>query len=498
MVAPNPVAASLPQVQRGDSARWFLAGSLDYCARRAEDLPALAPRALEWYFRLALVPLAVPFGVVLDLGYLLLEGESFRFRSTLDAPRGDAQVQAVRDDYETLVLARRLRESRFQRVHRLVRDSHDDDLALTRALELLLTPVAAGLSQPFVVTDPPVPPVDFDGDLAAARVAFEAAVQAPGALLRALREITTQANELDLDRRLEDEDLFEIEYARYFPRQSLRLAARRIKEVARRLGPSRRAGLRAMRDRALADTALESVGTYPTGGIAELTTAGPVENLVPSELVYLEPDEPVDPFLVRFAENEVLRYLRDSAVHRMLRRTVVFAVEDCDEFLGPVSGDLAGTKVIRCLMGLALALAGDLQRVFRRDDIAFRFELLTAPGSAESAEHREMLEVLHLLFRAKEQQGRVVVTASDRGPLEAVEALPREAHRSRCAVVFARPRSLVELSRARPPAGTRVLPVPVYTVEPPGEGQRYALNLTGQILPALREARERLLEGMLG
>lgn len=486
----------------GESARSYLLGSLVYSARHPDDLPALAPRALKWYRRLLTLGRIGPFNVVLDLGWLLLDGEQFRFRSYFSDTRLDPAERATREAYEARVLVRRLQERNFERVRRILLDSQDPDLAVTRVLELVLGPACEDLPGLYAVDDPDSLQVDFDrADFVRARDAFESAEEAPGLFLGVLDALADLGPRMDLDRILQDEDFYELQHIRVFPRDSLREVARRIKATERLLGPRRRRSTRVFRERALADTNLESVGTYPTGGIAELTTTGPLDNLVSSELIYLDPNEPVDPFLLRFAENELLRYLRDSTVLRMMRRSVAFVIEECAEFACPlVRGyELHGTKVNRCLMGLVMALTADLMAIFAQDDVDFTLLLVGSPGeTAESqAERREVVEVLHLLLREKEEQGAARVEAVE-GPFASVVARMRPASgRHLTTVALARPEVIATLDGLRLP-DTRVVPVAVHTWERGREVAGLNLVLAEDPLAALREAREAILEGMIG
>ncbi len=483
---------------RGETARGFLVGSLSYSARDPAELPALAPRALDWYRHLLDVGVAAPFGAVLDLGYLFCEGEAFRFRSFFADAALDETERATRESYETRVLVRRLQETNFPRVRRLILDNAEPDLALVRVLEILFRAADLRLVRRLAVEESHSLRLEFEPDEPLrARQEFELAAGQPGLLLRLVGELAEAGPDLDLDQLIRAEDLYEIEHVRVFPRESLREVARRIKGVERMLHETHRLDGLALRDLAMADTTLESVGTYPTGGIAELTTRGPIENLVSSELVYLERDAPIDPFLVRFAENELLKYLRDSSVLRMMRRSVVFCVEDCAEFSCPVTsgGELHGTKVIRCLMGLVLALTVDLLAVFRRDDIAFTFKLLAPAGSHETAaERREIIEVLHLLFREKEEQGTVRVSVSGAGPAEVIAGLPAEPERFRTVVVIGREELMAGLS-VRPGRDGRLVTV---AVGGDGDGEAVTLDLSHEPLTRLRQAREVILRRMVG
>jgi len=328
---------------------------------------------------------------------------------------------------------------------------------------------------------------------------LEFSLDSPGLLLDLLADVAAEADAFDLDEQLHDEDFYELQHIRIFPRESLREVARRIKMVERTLGNLPRWSAEELRTQAMADTTLESVGTYPTGGIAELTCSGPIENLVPSELIYLEPDEPIDPFLVRFAEGSLLRYLRDSAVHRRLRRDVGFVIEDCPEFNVPVTAGqvLLGTKVVRCLMGITLALVADLLKVFRKDDVSFEFCLLSTAieGLETAAERREILEVLHLLFREKEQQGQVTVREAKGSMQTLLSDWPLLLERQQTVVVFGRAETVLPLLHQR--HGPRIIPVVVSHGPLPERDGVVQLDLSYHPDRHLEAVRASVLEGLM-
>lgn len=62
--------------------------------------------------------------------------------------------------------------------------------------------------------------------------------------------------------------------------------------------------------------------SYPVGGYAEIASHGPLENLVSSELVYLEPEAELDLFDLRYVTGELLKFVRDEGVWNRPRRTL--------------------------------------------------------------------------------------------------------------------------------------------------------------------------------
>ncbi len=174
-------------------------------------------------------------------------------------------------------------------------------------------------------------------------------------------------------------------------------------------------------------------------------------------------------------------------------------VEDCLEFNVPVTAghDLVGTKVIRCLMGLVLAVVADLLTVFKKDDVTFGFCLLAAAveGLETVAERREIQEVLHLLFHEKEEQGQVEVREA-RGNLGAVLAdWPTLAGRQQTIVVFGRTDTVQSLVSRR--GGPRLLAVAVGHGEPSPRQGLLQLDLSRQPEQQLEAVRALLLEGLM-
>ena len=76
-------------------------------------------------------------------------------------------------------------------------------------------------------------------------------------------------------------------------------------------------------------SAMADEDTFPAGGFSALTTSGSPENLVASELVYMDDDKGesgIDLFDVRFTEGELLFYTRDESAHSRERRRIFIAL----------------------------------------------------------------------------------------------------------------------------------------------------------------------------
>lgn len=74
-------------------------------------------------------------------------------------------------------------------------------------------------------------------------------------------------------------------------------------------------------------TKIEDESTYPIGGYASIGSAGSIENVVSSELVYMDDDQAIDLFDVRYAADELLKYTRDESVFVRERRALVLHLD---------------------------------------------------------------------------------------------------------------------------------------------------------------------------
>ncbi|MEN0066358.1 MAG: hypothetical protein AAGA48_29750 [Myxococcota bacterium] len=105
-------------------------------------------------------------------------------------------------------------------------------------------------------------------------------------------------------------------------RQVLEAAATLDQRLPRSVRPRVRTGQIA--------SGLEEDDAYPTGGFSALTNSGSPENLVTSELVYMDDGDGIDLFDVRFAEGELLYYTRDESIYTRERRRIgIGLAADC-------------------------------------------------------------------------------------------------------------------------------------------------------------------------
>lgn len=414
----------------------LLVGSLAWSASGATITPARVNRGLRWFRQLAGRGFeAVPFSLIYDLGWLVTEGEGFVFGLGRAGHGIDDPVVRRRH----LALGRLLGglsvDPGFCRASFAVGCQSDPDEPCARVVERLLRSLREAVGQPADVLAQAL------GDLGPVCLnpATLRAVAARGTLdpVASLERIERQAaasgsigRQLDgcvehlLRARshgpaLQPEDVREIESWQVLARGSQRLLARRLNALVRLLGPVQRRGLAFREESAQVDTALSGEATWPEGGLAGLTNRGSLENLVPSELIYLDEapeDAPeVDLFTMRALEGELLYYLRDEGAVRRRRRTVVLAADASAAARLRMPGSRETLSLLA--YGLNLRLCEDLLALHRDVDVRVKLVLL-APEGPDLARAREDRALLEAMLHDPVARGLVEVTTTTHLDLE--------------------------------------------------------------------------------
>ncbi len=202
-------------------------------------------------------------------------------------------------------------------------------------------------------------------------------------------------------------------------------------------------------------TQLEEESAYPVGGFSSISTVGTLENLVSSELIYMDElgAERPDLFDLRFVEGELLYYARDESVAVRRRRTVVLVFDaslDACRVLDPQE------KYQRLLFALGAGAAMVRRLASWLDSEAVQFDLVfTGAVQGRESPLREEMNVMGLLLREWRERGQLEL----REAVDVREALQtaHERHRVRLqTIVF-----------AGEPSGA--LPVPPGSKPAPGE-----------------------------
>jgi hypothetical protein len=192
---------------------------------------------------------------------------------------------------------------------------------------------------------------------------------------------------------VEDRDVFAVDHLAVLRDFGGRMTADHIaraaeaftRELPRRL-PARRL------HRGGSETKLADDVVYPAGGFTAITPGGAnaaIENLVASELVYMEDGPEPDAFTLRFVEGELLFYTRDDSELRRHRHVITFVL----------GGDLDDARVKdhglpwqRLVLVLGLLLASVRWLADKLGDQALAIRVVFPPQSLD--EERGILGIL--------------------------------------------------------------------------------------------------------
>jgi hypothetical protein len=156
---------------------------------------------------------------------------------------------------------------------------------------------------------------------------------------------------------------------------------------------------RGMRDTHLADESL-----YPAGGFTAITPGGSnanIENLVSSELVYMEDGPETDIFTLRYVEGELLYYSRDDSVFRRHRQVIGIALgADLDD-ARVKDRDLPWQRLILALGMLVAAIRWLTEQL---GDHALTIRIAFPPNLLS-----EEREIVTLLLGGEVHRGTVVI-----------------------------------------------------------------------------------------
>lgn len=176
------------------------------------------------------------------------------------------------------------------------------------------------------------------------------------AITQALEEIVQKSRRCAT--LLDSADLFLVENVHVLGELTQRLFIEQLVEVETTLSASLPKRLKARRKplRAKISTALSAEEQYPAGGFSSISNSGSLENLVISELIYMDDPEEggqgVDLFDLRYAEGELLYYTRDDAFFSRDQRVIQIVF---DRSLGQARIKDEGEPWQRLVTGLGLA-----------------------------------------------------------------------------------------------------------------------------------------------
>lgn len=321
--------------------RLYLVSSLTQSGASLQGWTSRFAGACRWYSDLLGQGFDhIPFFVVHDLGLLLLEGMNFPFRLMVKASENQGEAiqstpfQRLAIRYQDRVLNRVLSMPRFTDFVDAVSERKAKHEVVSTLLERLLVPLAR-LPLPKILTSPvlvrqsgpgpltPLAALDVLRGQAGEEAAAALTEEARGEVLQQICE-AYEIGKLDL---LGPHDLFVVRNFDVLHSRAKRLAARQVAFLEHQIGQAPPPPPMWRKETPLVPVDLNDPGLFPQGGLDQLSTHGSIENLVRSELVYLEDSPDVDLFSLRFVENELLYYTRDEGQLQRAQREVHVVLE---------------------------------------------------------------------------------------------------------------------------------------------------------------------------
>ena len=189
------------------------------------------------------------------------------------------------------------------------------------------------------------------------------------------------------------EDVFELEHGTALSAFSQRIALRHVLQAAAGFESTapreRRTGAVARRD---VVTSIRADDTYPVGGYSSISTRGALENMLQSELAYMDERERPDLFDVKYVRDELLYYSRDENRFVRHRRTLVIVLYP-DLTLARVKDISLPRQRLVLLLGLVVALVRRLIAWLTDESLVFEI-LFARDGNAEPLKpERDLIEI---------------------------------------------------------------------------------------------------------
>ncbi|MBA2664501.1 MAG: hypothetical protein H0U74_19595 [Bradymonadaceae bacterium] len=415
----------------------YLFSSLSWCAVDWRSEPGLLGHALDCLRHLASCSyrngqagfMHLPLFLILDLVALATAGDRTCFVS--DRPGGLAPGErALRLDYENLVLAAILQDLSFgtarERMGLAASQGPSSDIdAVCRLVEMLLRRIAHFYPTHVEINTIGLRSVSLPsaaeigaGHLedAAGRVA-ERGIDLGAGLQEFLSALITRMVWTDL---LSGEDIFELEHRGVLNHEGLRIGCRQINEVANRLLAAQLPRVRVYEPAHDAFTDEHDESTYPRGGFSGLTNRGSFENLVRSELVYMESDQSLSLFDLRFVEGELLYYLRNEGILRRRRRRLHVYIDASAALFAKTPEHEYPFSTLTA--GLVTQLVRDCARQFAEEAFGATITFVLAGAGELHAERvREESRLLALVLREEIHKGIAGVACVDALDFEALE-----------------------------------------------------------------------------
>lgn len=414
--------SSLPFLQQ-EELEELLRVQFDLSAHSWAQVPNILEQAQAWYVYVVGQGYEnLPLSLVMDLGLLLSAKKALPLRSPSEYETWSESERVIRLRYENELICRLPMLPQINELIELGRIGALPDAQIHRALVLLCKVFTKYYPKNYRIRLSQLRSTNFKHLLAntdfhegvikytqsedLTQIGSQSVVDQGSAKTQHYENLTEFLAQLSQNVKwntlLSEADLFELRHWSRLHSEELRLGCRQLIELSHDLGHVSDSDIILIPESASAMAKYSDDTIYPTGGISGLTTSGAWENLVLSELIYIDDTQPneIDLFDVRFVENELLFYLRDDGQVSTRRRLVDFIIDLPLLFKQKTLGYAYQFSIIS--QGLIYAVINDLIALFNHDALKFRVSIITRDLPTETFVSE--LKLLQMLLLEEEQR----------------------------------------------------------------------------------------------
>ncbi len=387
---------------QSEANNWFYAGL--WLKRVETDSPENIACILPWLRSyLSQMILMPPVGVIADIGFLLT-GSHLEFTPLkIDNLELKKAIQSYEDDFLGRLIADRHFTAVTDALARL--DTEYQHEAVAFIVENLLARIGFSRS---VTINPAIPraiiqlPVDeiLQEELAVINQLENDEINVHR-LVEAYSQLSKKARHTGA--MLTDNDVLTIENLPLLRNMSQRTMFKQVIDAAEKIELSMPKRMRHHSSReGRTTTKIQDDSAYPTGGFSSISNSGVFENLVSSELIYMEDSDQFDLFDVRYTEGDLLYYARDDSVFFRTQRNYWFILHSNLHNARVKDIELPWQRLI-IVMGSLVCLIRKLVDWLSDDTLAFKVVFINDKNT--TTPYSEELNLCQLFFREWIEQG---------------------------------------------------------------------------------------------
>ena len=415
-----------------DEARRFLFQGL-WLQRIGPVTKDIVKPALGWLMDIASAGHALPpSGFVADLGQLIFASETIG-PAQRDYPTLTHWPAGLTRAYEDYVLGRFYTDATFERAATAVR-RYKIERDRTRGLTFIVSQFRERANYDGVMLTPGVIRSALEAPPEETLKRGWESLESEGLMpllqqtLQSLITATRRTAEL-----LSSVDLFELEHGTALADLGQRVALRQVLQTVeqfQRALPLYK--VKPLSGRQEVPTRVLDEDTYPVGGFVSISTRGSPESLLHSQLAYLEPNEPVDLFTVKYLRDELYYYSRDENQFLRRRRAFVFALDPSLVQARFKDRELPVQRIV-LVLALIVTMINKLIDWLSADALKFHIVLLQAEDTSPSPLTHER-ELLEMILREQLTNGTVVLHQANLAALTGLCAA--QTRRSSCQLLY--------------------------------------------------------------